>query len=60
VNPYQWPDGTPKSQYNAFNWRVGAPSFLAELHHAKRSSAVSTKNLEQGITKTITIKKGKS
>ena len=24
--PPTWPDGTPKSMNNAFNWRTGAPS----------------------------------
>lgn len=27
--PPKWPDGTPKSMNNAFNWRTGAPSIAA-------------------------------
>jgi len=27
--PPKWPDGTPKSTNNAFNWRTGAPSVAA-------------------------------
>lgn len=27
--PPAWPDGTPKSTNNAFNWRTGAPSVAA-------------------------------
>lgn len=26
THPPTWPDGTPKSTNNAFNWRTGAPS----------------------------------
>lgn len=27
--PSAWPDGTPKSMNNAFNWRTGEPSVAA-------------------------------
>jgi hypothetical protein len=59
TNKYQWPDGTPRSQGNAFDWRAGKTNFLAELHHAKVGSINSTKNSIAGKTKMPTIKKAK-
>jgi hypothetical protein len=29
--PPKWPDGTPKSTNNAFNWRTGEPSLAPKL-----------------------------
>jgi hypothetical protein len=34
--PETWPDGTPKSMHNAFNWRVGTATaipFVGNVNH---------------------------
>lgn len=55
---YTWPDGTPKSQRNAFNWRTRETGTGAALqraaHHGQVSSATVNRKRADGIdTSTI-------
>lgn len=52
MNAYTWPDKTPKSQGNAFNWQ-GKPSLWAKPTAAEKASLTQTYKPNPG--KPITI-----
>jgi hypothetical protein len=41
-NPYQWPDGTPRSQGNAFDWRAKTSAFASQLQKDKTTANISS------------------
>ena len=52
MNRYTWPDGTPKSQGNAFDWR-GRPSVWAKTTVAEKVSLAQAHKSNPGRPITI-------
>ena len=52
MSAYTWPDGTPKSQGNVFNWR-GKPSMLAKPTAAEK--VLLAKTLSPNPGRSITV-----
>ena len=47
-----WPDGTPKSQRNAFDWRVTATSSMADENRKARLSRIARDSKDERLKPT--------
>lgn len=56
-NPYQWPDGTPRSQGNAFDWHAKTSAFASQLQKDKTTANISSALVQSKKITTITYSK---
>ena len=60
ANQYQWPDGTPRSRNNVFNWRTGGTQFAVKMQRSRVTAQHASANVAAGKASTISLIKGKN
>jgi hypothetical protein len=54
-----WPDGTPKSRNNVFNWRTGGTQFAVKMQRSRVTAQHASANVAAGKASTISLIKGR-
>jgi hypothetical protein len=60
ASAHTWPDGTPKSRNNVFNWRTGGTQFAVKMQRSRVTAQHASANVAAGKASTISLIRGKT